>query len=113
MKSEKSTEPVRKIYCYQNISVILEHFGFPPNQVEEVNKTFSKQLQKVSISQTLSTGENFNSPNICYKGNMARCNHLRIVLENVKGNFLIKILDWPTKDEAHLDLSVNNREDVF
>lgn len=43
---------------------------------------------------------------------MARCNQLRRLLEHVKGNCLIKRMDWPTKGEAQLDLLFNSREDV-
>lgn len=43
---------------------------------------------------------------------MARCNQLRRLLEHVKGNCLIKRMDWPTKGEAQLDLPFNSREDV-
>lgn len=64
------------------------------------------------MSQTLFTGENINFPDICWKGYMAGCNQSRRLLEAVKGNFLIKIMDWPTKDEAQLDFLFNNREDV-
>lgn len=85
---------------------------FLPNPGEEVNKILSKQLEEVSISQTLFTAENINFPNICWKGNTERCEQLRRILEGVKGNFLIKIMDWPTKGEAQLDLLFNNREDV-
>lgn len=43
---------------------------------------------------------------------MASCNQLRRLLEGINGNILVKIMDWPTKGEAPLDLLFNNRDVV-
>ncbi|GAB0182177.1 hypothetical protein GRJ2_000683000 [Grus japonensis] len=48
-----------------------DHVPWPPDQEEEVDEAFYRQLEVASRSQALVLMGDFNHPDICWKGNMA------------------------------------------
>ena len=53
----------------------------PPDQEEEVDEAFYKQLETASQSQVLVLIGDFNYPDICWISNMARYMHFRWFLQ--------------------------------
>ncbi|GAB0204048.1 hypothetical protein GRJ2_002870400 [Grus japonensis] len=63
----------------------------PPNQDEEADEIFYKQLGKVSQSLALVLMGDFNLPDICWKYNTAERKQSRRFLECVEDNFLTQL----------------------
>ena len=82
----------------------------PPNQDEEVDKTFYKHLTEVSKFLALVLMEDFNLLDICWKCNTADRKQSSMFLECVEDNFLTQLVSTPTRGGALLDLLFPNRE---
>ncbi|GAB0186589.1 hypothetical protein GRJ2_001124200 [Grus japonensis] len=54
--------------------------------------------------------EDFNHPNICWKGNTAGHKQSRRFLEGIDDNFLFQVIEEPTRRGATLDLVLTNKE---
>ncbi|GAB0203482.1 hypothetical protein GRJ2_002813800 [Grus japonensis] len=52
----------------------------------------------------------FNHPDICWRGNTAECKQSRKFLECVDDNFLLQVIEEPTRRGAMLDLILTNKE---
>uniref|UniRef100_A0A8C8RGD0 Maestro heat like repeat family member 6 n=1 Tax=Pelusios castaneus TaxID=367368 RepID=A0A8C8RGD0_9SAUR len=85
----------------------------PPDQKEEVDEAFYGQLTEVSRSQALVFMGDFNYPDICWEGNTAVHRQSRKFLENIEDNFLVQMLEEPTRGLAPLDLLLTNREELI
>ncbi|GAB0209132.1 hypothetical protein GRJ2_003378900 [Grus japonensis] len=70
----------------------------PPNQDEEADKIFYKQLGEVSQSLALVLMGDFNLPDICWKSNTAERKQSRRFLERVEDNFLTQLQSWLTRE---------------
>ncbi|GAB0203723.1 hypothetical protein GRJ2_002837900 [Grus japonensis] len=80
----------------------------PPNQDEEADEIFCKQLGEVS--QSLALVLMGDLPDICWKYNIAERKQSRRFLECVEDNFLTQLVSEPTREGAPLDLLLVNRE---
>ncbi|KAK4823236.1 hypothetical protein QYF61_000096 [Mycteria americana] len=82
----------------------------PPNQDEETDELFYKQLGEASQSLALVLVGDFNLPDVCWKYNTAERKQSRRFLECVADNFLTQLVSEPTREGAPLDLLFTNRE---
>ncbi|KAK4825812.1 hypothetical protein QYF61_002417 [Mycteria americana] len=82
----------------------------PPNQDEEADEEFCKQLGEISQSLALVLMGDFNLPDFCWKYNTAERKQSRRFLECVEDNFLTQMVSEPTREGAPLDLLFVNRE---
>ncbi|KAK4815791.1 hypothetical protein QYF61_007231 [Mycteria americana] len=82
----------------------------PPNQDEETDELFYKQLGEASRSLALVLVGDFNLPDVCWKYNTAERKQSRRFLERVADNFLTQLVREPTREGAPLDLLFTNRE---
>jgi len=84
----------------------------PPNQDEEADEIFYKQLGEVSQSLPLVLVGDFELPNVCWKYNTAETKESRRFLECVEDNFLTQLVRKPTRQGTPLDLLFMNREEL-
>ncbi|GAB0203778.1 hypothetical protein GRJ2_002843400 [Grus japonensis] len=82
----------------------------PPNQDEEADEIFYKQLGEISQLLALVLMGEFNLPDVCWKCNIADKKQSRRFLEGVEDNFLTQLVSEPTREGAPLDLLFANRE---
>ncbi|KAK4830250.1 hypothetical protein QYF61_009317 [Mycteria americana] len=82
----------------------------PPNQDEEADELFYKQLGEVSRSLALLLVGDFNLPDVCWKYNTAERKQSRRFLECVEDNYLTQLVSEPIGGGALLDLLFTNRE---
>ena len=82
----------------------------PPDQEEEVDEAFHKQLKVASQSQALVLMGDFNYPDICWKSNVARHARSRRFLQCVEDNFLMQMVEEPTRGGVLLDLILTNKD---
>ena len=59
------------------------------------------------------TGGDFNHPDICWKDHTASCKRSRRLVESIDDNFLVQVVDRPTRGEALLDLLLTNAEEII
>ena len=85
----------------------------PPNQVEEADGIFCKQLGEVSQSLALVLMGDFNLPGVCWKYNTAERKQSRRFLERVEEKFLTQLLSEPAREGVPLELLFVNREDLW
>ncbi|KAK4821003.1 hypothetical protein QYF61_010734 [Mycteria americana] len=101
-------------------TVLLESYDlvaitetWPPNQGEPTDEAFFLQLQEASCSQALVPLGDFNHPDICWKSSTASCRQFGRLLECIEDNFLIQVIDTPTRGDAILDLMVINASEFI
>ncbi|TRZ08490.1 hypothetical protein HGM15179_018622 [Zosterops borbonicus] len=82
----------------------------PPNQEEEVDNLFYKQLEDASGSSALVLVGDFNLPDICWELNTAEKRQSRKSLECVEDNFFSQLVSEPTRGGTMLDLVLANRD---
>ncbi|PKU47346.1 adaptin ear-binding coat-associated protein 1 [Limosa lapponica baueri] len=82
----------------------------PPNQDEEADEVFYKQLAEVSQSPALVLVGDFNLLDICWKYNTAESRQARRFLECMEPNFLTQLVGEPTRGGTSLSLLLTNRE---
>ncbi|KAK4815560.1 hypothetical protein QYF61_004077 [Mycteria americana] len=82
----------------------------PPNQDEETDELFYKQLGEASRPLALVLVGDFNLLDVCWKYNTAERKQSRRFLECVADNFLTQLVSDPTREDAPLDLLFTNRE---
>jgi len=75
-----------------------------------VDEAFLLHLQEVSCLQALILIEDSNYPYICLENNMASCKQFRSLPESINDNFLVQILDRPTRRKA---LLLSNAEEAL
>ncbi|GAB0177486.1 hypothetical protein GRJ2_000213900 [Grus japonensis] len=81
-----------------------------PDQDEEVNEAFYRQLEVASRSQALVLMGDFNHPDICWKDNTARHTQSRRFLQSIDDNFLTQVVEKPMRRGVLLDLVLKNKE---
>ncbi|KAK4813674.1 LOW QUALITY PROTEIN: hypothetical protein QYF61_017641 [Mycteria americana] len=81
----------------------------PPNQDDEAEKIFYKQLGEASRSLALVLVGDFTLPDVCWKYNTAERKQSRRFLERVADHFLTQLVREPTREGAPLDLLFRNR----
>ncbi|RMC21288.1 hypothetical protein DUI87_02149 [Hirundo rustica rustica] len=72
--------------------ILLGVCNRPPNQEEEVDNLFYKQLQNISGSSALVLVGDFNLPDICWELNTAEKRQSRKFLECMEDNFLLQLV---------------------
>ncbi|GAB0205201.1 hypothetical protein GRJ2_002985700 [Grus japonensis] len=82
----------------------------PPDQEEDVDEAFCRQLEVASRSQALVLMGDFSHPDICWKGNTARHTQSRRFLQSTDDNFLTQVVEKPTRRGVLLDLILTNKE---
>uniref|UniRef100_A0A8B9UU32 Reverse transcriptase domain-containing protein n=1 Tax=Anas zonorhyncha TaxID=75864 RepID=A0A8B9UU32_9AVES len=82
----------------------------PPNQNEETDEEFYRQLIKVVKLSVLVLVGDFNFSDISWKHNTAQRKQSRRFLESVEDSFLTQLVSEPTRGGAPLDLLFTNRE---
>ncbi|RMB91816.1 hypothetical protein DUI87_31744 [Hirundo rustica rustica] len=80
----------------------------PPNQEEEVDNLFYKQLEKVSGPSALVLVGDVNLPDICWELNTAKKRLSRKFLECMEDNVLLQLVGEPTRGRTILDLLFAN-----
>ena len=68
----------------------------PPDQEEEVDETFHRQLQAASQSQALVLMGDFNHPDISWEDHTARQAQSRRFLKSIDNKFLMQVVEKPT-----------------
>ncbi|GAB0209691.1 hypothetical protein GRJ2_003434800 [Grus japonensis] len=82
----------------------------PPDQEDQVDEDLCRQIQSESHSQALVLIGDFNHPDICWRDNAAGHKQYRRFLECVDDNFLLQVIEEPTRRGAMLDLVLTNKE---
>ncbi|GAB0184184.1 hypothetical protein GRJ2_000884000 [Grus japonensis] len=81
----------------------------PPDQEEEVDEAFCRQLEAASRLQALALMGDFNHPDICWKSNTAKRARSSRFLQGIDDNFLTQLVEEPTWREVLLDLVLTNK----
>lgn len=82
----------------------------PPNQAEEVDCLFYKQLGDRSRFPALVLCGDFNLTDIFWESNTAKTRLYRWFLECMEEFFLVQLLSKPARGGTMLDLLLENRE---
>ncbi|RMC06735.1 hypothetical protein DUI87_16181 [Hirundo rustica rustica] len=91
-------------------NILLGACYCPPNQEEEVDNLFYKQLESVSGSSALLLVGDSNLPDICWELNTAEKRQSRRCFKCVKDNFLLQLVCEFTRGRTMLDLLFANRD---
>ncbi|GAB0190175.1 mitochondrial enolase superfamily member 1 [Grus japonensis] len=90
------------------VDTVVGVYYRPPDQDEKADEALYLQLEVASRSQALVLmGDH---PDICWKGNKASHALSRRFLQSIDDNFLIQVVDDPTRREVLLDLVLMNKE---
>ncbi|GAB0178597.1 hypothetical protein GRJ2_000325000 [Grus japonensis] len=82
----------------------------PPGQGDRADEALYRQIGAASRSQALVLMGDFNHPDICWRDNTAECKQSRKFLECINDNFLLQVIEEPTRGGAMLDLILTNKE---
>ncbi|GAB0176444.1 hypothetical protein GRJ2_000109600 [Grus japonensis] len=82
----------------------------PPDQGDRADETLYRQIGAASRLQALVLMGDFNHPDICWRDNAAERKQSRKFLECVDDNFLLQVIEEPTRRGAMLDLILTNKE---
>uniref|UniRef100_A0A8B9ISU6 Endonuclease/exonuclease/phosphatase domain-containing protein n=1 Tax=Amazona collaria TaxID=241587 RepID=A0A8B9ISU6_9PSIT len=82
----------------------------PPDQGDSVDEALYRQIGAASCSQALVLMGDFNHPDICWRDGTAWHKQSRRFLDYVEDNFLLQVIEEPTRRGAMLDLVLTNRE---
>jgi len=85
----------------------------PPDQEKEVDEAFYKQLKTASQSQALVLVGDFNHPDISWEDHTARHSQSRRFLQSINDNFLMQVVEEPTRKGALLDLVLTKKEGLL
>jgi len=98
-----------KRQAHMGDAVVGVHYR-PPDQEEEVDEAFYRQLKVASQSQSLVLMGDFNHPGICWEDCRARHMLSRKFLQGINDNFLMQVMEEPTRRCMLLDLVLMNNE---
>ncbi|GAB0205636.1 hypothetical protein GRJ2_003029200 [Grus japonensis] len=84
----------------------------PPDQGDQADEALYRQIGAASQSQALVLMGDFNHPDICWRDNAAEHKQSRKFLECVNDNFLLQVIEEPTRRGAMLGLILTNKEDL-
>ncbi|GAB0187672.1 hypothetical protein GRJ2_001232500 [Grus japonensis] len=82
----------------------------PPDQGDRAGEALYRQIGAAPRSQALVLMGDFNHPDICWRDNAAEHKQSRKFLECVDDNFLLQVIEEPTRGGAMLDLVLTNKE---
>jgi len=89
--------------------IIVGVYYRPPDQEEEVNEAFYRQVQAASQSQALVLMGDFNHPDISWEDHTAKHTQSRRFLQSIDNNFLMQVVKEPVRRRV-LDLVLTNKE---
>jgi len=72
--------------------VIVGVYYRPPDQEEEADESFCRQLKVASQSQSLVPVEDFNHPDISWEDHTVRLTQSRRFLQSINDNFLMQMV---------------------
>ncbi|GAB0179159.1 hypothetical protein GRJ2_000381200 [Grus japonensis] len=81
-----------------------------PDQGDGADEALYRQIGAASRSQALVLMGDFNHPDICRRDNAAERKQSMKFLECVRDNFLLQVIEEPTRRGAMLDLILTNKE---
>jgi len=90
--------------------IIVGAYYRPPDQEKEVDEACYKQLKAASQSQALVLMGDLNHPDISWEDHIARHMQSRRFLQSIDDNFLMQVVEEPTRRGALLDLVLTNKE---
>jgi len=90
--------------------IIVGMYYRPPDQEEEVDEAFYEQLKAASQSQALILVGNFNHPDFIWEDRTAMHLHSWKFVQSIDDNFLMKVVEEPTRRGTLLDLVLTNKE---
>jgi len=82
----------------------------PPDQEEEIDEAFYRQMKVASQSQALVLMGDFNHPDISWEDHTARLTQSRRFLQSTDDNFLMQVVEEPKRRGVLLDLLLMNKE---
>ncbi|GAB0189267.1 hypothetical protein GRJ2_001392000 [Grus japonensis] len=82
----------------------------PPDQGDRVDEALYRQIGAASRSQALVLVGDFNHSDICWRHNTAGHKQARKFLECISDNFLLQMMEEPTRRGAMQDLVLTNKE---
>ena len=83
-----------------------------PNQREETDETFEKQITGFSKRHDVVVMGGFNYPDICWEANSAKYGPSKKLLACVADNFLLQKVEKESRRFAIPDLILTNRDDL-
>jgi len=90
--------------------IIVDVYYRPPDQEEEVDEAFYKQLKVASQSQALVLMGDFKNADIRWEDHAARHMQSRRLLQSISDNFLMQVVEEPKRRGTLLDLVLMNKE---
>jgi len=90
--------------------IIVGVYYRPPDQDEEGDEACYRQLKVASQSQALVLIGDINHPDICWEDHTARHTQCRRFLQSIDDNFLMQVVEEPTRRGTLLDLVLMNKE---
>jgi len=90
--------------------VIVGGYYRPPDQEEDDDEAFYRQLQAASQSQAPVLMGDFNHPGISWEDHTAMQEQSRRFLQSIKDNFLMQVVEEPTRKGALLNRILTNKE---
>jgi len=90
--------------------VIVGVYYRPPEQEEEVDEAFYRQLKVASQSQAPVLVGDFNHPDICWEDHTVRHTQSRRSLQSIDDNFLMQVVEEPTSRGVLLDIVLMTKE---
>ncbi|GAB0203837.1 hypothetical protein GRJ2_002849300 [Grus japonensis] len=85
----------------------------PPEQGDRADEALYRQIGAASHSQALVLMGDFSHPDIHWRDNAAEHKQSRKILECVDDNFLLQVIEEPTRRGATLDLILTNKEGLI
>jgi len=73
--------------------ITVDVYYRPPDQEEEIDEAFYRQLQAASQSQALVLMGDFNHPDISWEDHTARQTQSRRFLQTIDDNFLMQVVE--------------------
>jgi len=92
--------------------IIVGVYCKPPDQNEEVDEAFYRQLKVASQSQALVLVGDFNYPDISREDDTARLMQSGRFLQSINSGFLMQVVEEPMRTGMLLDLVLTNKEEL-
>jgi len=99
IKSRAGTGDITVGVCYR-----------PPDQDKRAYEALYRHIGEAPRSKALVLMGDFNHPDVCWRDNTAGYRQSRRFLECVDDNFLLQVIEEPTRRGAMLDLVLTNKE---
>ncbi|XP_028941571.1 actin-related protein 6-like, partial [Antrostomus carolinensis] len=105
---------IKKGFCKAGMSdTVVGVYYRPYDQDEEVDEAFYRQLAAAPQLQALVLMGDFNYPGISWNAYTASHSQSRRFLQCTDGNFLMQMVDEPTRRGVLLDLLLTNKEGLI